>query len=304
MKKMILKPALLALAIAISACSSVPTTTSNLEQARSDYMAAQNNSMVAQYAPLEFKAATDALNAANVAAANKESLDKIDQLAYLAKQKVATAQEVARAKAAEADIAKSGQQRDQMRLQARTAEADAAKRSAERAQADAEAATAAAMAAQNQAANAEAGKRDAENAAAVLAAQLAELHAKQTERGMVVTLGDVLFNVDQAMLTAQGMATVQKLGQILTDNPDRAVLVEGFTDSTGSTAHNLELSQRRAESVRNALMQMGIASNRVQTRGYGEAYPVAGNGTAGDRQLNRRVEIVLGEAGAPVQARR
>jgi len=297
MKKMIFKPALLALAIAVSACSSVPTTTSTLEQARSDFAAAQNNPAVGQYAAMELKAATDALNAANTAAAEKESPEKIDQLAYIAKQKIATAQEVARAKQAEADIAKAGQQRDQIRLQARTAEAEAAKRAAEQAQAEAQAA-------QNQAANAEADKRNAENAAAVLAAQLAELHAKQTERGMVVTLGDVLFNVDQAVLTAQGMSTVQKLGQILADNPDRNVLIEGFTDSTGSTAHNLELSQRRAESVRNALMQMGIASNRVQTRGYGEAYPVAGNGTAGDRQLNRRVEIVLGEAGAPVQARR
>lgn len=297
MKKMIFKPALLALAIAVSACSSVPTTTSTLEQARSDFAAAQNNPAVGQYAAVELKAATDALNAANTAAAEKESLEKIDQLAYIAKQKVATAQEVARAKQAEADIAKAGQQRDQIRLEARTAEAEAAKRAAEQAQAEAQAA-------QNQAANAEAQKRSAENAAAILAAQLAELHAKQTERGMVVTLGDVLFNVDQAVLTSQGMATVQKLGQILTDNPDRNVLIEGFTDSTGSTAHNLELSQRRAESVRNALMQMGIASNRVQTRGYGEAYPVASNATAGDRQLNRRVEIVLGEAGAPVQARR
>ncbi|UGQ47850.1 OmpA family protein [Massilia endophytica] len=304
MNKKIFQPALLALAIAVSACSSVPTTTSNLEQARSDYMAAQNNPSVAQYAPMEFKAATDALNAANVAAANKESLDKIDQLAYIAKQKVATAQEVARAKQAEADIAKAGQQRDQIRLQARTAEAEAAKRSAEQAQADAQAAQAQAQQAQAQAQQAEAGKRTAETAAAVLAAQLAELHAKQTERGMVVTLGDVLFNVDQAVLTSQGMATVQKLGQILADNPDRSVLVEGFTDSTGSTAHNLELSQRRAESVRNALMQMGIASSRIQTRGYGEAYPVASNATAGDRQLNRRVEIVLSEPGVPVQARR
>jgi outer membrane protein OmpA-like peptidoglycan-associated protein len=297
MNKKIFKPALLALAIAVSACSSVPTTTSNLEQARSDYMAAQNNPAVAQYAPMEFKAATDALNAANVAAANKESLDKIDQLAYIAKQKVATAQEMARAKQAEADIAKAGQQRDQIRLEARTAEAEAAKRSAEQAQADAQAA-------QAQAQQAEAGKRSAETAAAILAAQLAELHAKQTERGMVVTLGDVLFNTDQAVLTSGGMSTVQKLGQILADNPDRSVLVEGFTDSTGSTAHNLELSQRRAEAVRNALIQMGISGNRIQTRGYGEAYPVASNATAGDRQLNRRVEIVLSDPGKPVQARR
>jgi len=82
------------------------------------------------------------------------------------------------------------------------------------------------------------------------------------------------------------------------------VLVEGFTDSTGSTAHNLELSQRRAEAVRSALAQAGIDRSRVEVRGYGEAYPVAGNESAGDRQLNRRVEIVLSEPGKPIQARR
>lgn len=290
-------PVMLSLAIAISACSSVPTTTSTLDQARSDYTSAQNNSAVAQYAPMEFKAATDALNAANTAAADRQSLDKIDQLAYVAKQKIATAQEVARAKQAEADLANASQQRDQVRLQARTAEAESAKRSAEQAQSEAEAARA-------RAEQAHAATQDAQAQASALAAQLAELQAKQTERGMIITLGDVLFNTDQAVLTAQGQATVQKLATILRDNPERTVLVEGFTDSTGSTAHNLELSQRRAESVRAALSQAGIDRSRVETRGYGEAYPVAGNAAAGDRQLNRRVEIVLSEAGKPIQARR
>jgi outer membrane protein OmpA-like peptidoglycan-associated protein len=64
------------------------------------------------------------------------------------------------------------------------------------------------------------------------------------------------------------------------------------------------LSQRRAEAVRSALMAMGIEGTRIATRGYGEAYPVAGNDSAGNRQLNRRVEIVLSDAGRPVNARR
>lgn len=289
-------PLVLSLVLALSACSSTPVTTSTLDQARSDYTAAQNGS-VAQYAPNEFKAATEALNAANTAASNREDLTKIDQLASLAKTKIATAQEVARTKQAEASLKGATQEREQVRLQARTAEAEAARRNAEQAQRDAEAAKA-------RAEQATAATRDAQAQSQALAAQLAELQAKQTERGMVVTLGDVLFNTDQAVLTSGGMGTVQKLANILRDNPDRTVLVEGFTDSTGSTAHNLELSQRRAEAVRAALAQMGIERNRVETRGYGEAYPVAGNNTAGDRQLNRRVEIVLSEAGKPIQARR
>ena len=137
-----------------------------------------------------------------------------------------------------------------------------------------------------------------------LAAQLAELQAKQTERGIVITFGDVLFNTDQAVLTEGGQRTLRKLADVLNQNPDRSVMVEGFTDSTGSSAHNLELSQRRAEAVRSALMAMGIEGTRVATRGYGEAYPVAGNDSAGNRQLNRRVEIVLSDAGRPVNSRR
>jgi outer membrane protein OmpA-like peptidoglycan-associated protein len=160
-----------------------------------------------------------------------------------------------------------------------------------------------AQAAQNQAASAEAATRDAQQRAAALAQQLADLQAKETERGIVITFGDVLFNVDQANLTSQGIATAQRLADVLRDNPDRTVLIEGFTDSTGSDAYNLQLSQRRAEAVRQALAAMGIDRSRIETRGYGEAYPVASNATAGERQLNRRVEIVLSEAGRPVTQR-
>jgi outer membrane protein OmpA-like peptidoglycan-associated protein len=290
-------PVLLSLAIALSACSSTPLTTSTLDQARSDLAAAQGNSAVTQYAVNELKAATEALNAANAAAAERESTEKIDQLAYVAKQRIATVQEVARARKAEADLKLSSEERERVRLQARTVEAEAAKRSAEQAQAEAEAARA-------RAEQANAATQNAQQQTQALAAQLAELQAKQTERGTVITLGDVLFNVDQAVLTSGGQATVQKLATVLRDNPERTVLIEGFTDSTGSTAHNLELSQRRAEAVRSALSQAGIDRARVEVRGYGEAYPVAGNETAGDRQLNRRVEIVLSEPGKSIQARR
>ncbi|WP_342117468.1 OmpA family protein [Pseudoduganella sp. OTU4001] len=298
------KPAALAAAILLAACSTTPTTTSELETARANYAEAQGNPMVAKYAPLELAAATRALDQANTAAARRDSLGEIDKLAYVAKQKIASAQEIARAKAAEDQMKDAAAQRDQVRLEARTAEAEAAKRRADQARMDAEAAQNQAQAAQNQAASAEAATRDAQARAAALAAALSELQAKQTERGIVITFGDVLFNVDQANLTSQGMAVAQRLADVLRDNPDRVVLVEGFTDSTGSDAYNLQLSQRRAESVRAALSQMGIDRSRIETRGYGEAYPVASNATAGERQLNRRVEIVLSEAGRPVTQRR
>lgn len=297
MFKPIFKPVALAAALALAACSTTPTTTNELELARANYAQAQGNPMVAKYAGAELAAATRAMDHANTAAARNESLAEIDKLAYIAKQKVASAQEIARAKSAEDQLKDAAAQRDQVRLEARTAEAEAAKHRADQARMDAENA-------QNQAASAEAATRDAQARAAALAAALSELQAKQTERGIVITFGDVLFNVDQANLTSQGMAVAQRLADVLRDNPDRTVLVEGFTDSTGSDAYNLQLSQRRAEAIRMALGQMGIARARIETRGYGEAYPVASNATAGERQMNRRVEIVLSEAGRPITYRR
>ena len=297
-------PALLAMAVFVAACSTAPTTTSLLDQTRSDFMAAQNNPNVTGLAPMEFKQAADALAQADAAAAKKESQEKVDKLAYLAKQKIATAQEVGKQKAAEAEVAGAGKQRDQVRLDARTQEADQAKLKAEEAQRQAAAAQAQAQSAQAQTQNAEAATREAQARAAALQAQLSDLAAKQTERGMVITLGDVLFGTDQARLTPDGMRTVRKLADVLANNPKRTVLIEGFTDSTGGAAHNMELSQRRAEAVRNALLEMGVGRERIATRGYGEAYPVAGKDLATDRQLNRRVDFVLSEEGAAIPARR
>ena len=303
MKNLYLIPSVFALSIMFAACSTTPTTTSLLDQTRGDFMAAQSNPAVATNAPLEFKAASDALDRANAAAAKKESLDDIDKLAYIAKQKIATAQEIAKQKQAEADVANAGRQRDEIRLEARTAEANQARMSAEQAKSQANQAKAEADAARAQADAASSSARDEAAKNAALQQQLADLQAKQTDRGIVITLSDVLFNVDRAELSAEGMRTAQKLADVLLQEPQSVVLIEGFTDSTGTSSHNLELSQRRAESVRNALIGLGVKSDKVATRGYGEAYPVASNGDAGSRQLNRRVEIVLSQNGAPIATR-
>ena len=303
MKHPMLKSVVLASAILLGACSSMPTTTPMLDQARGDFIAANNNPQVSSYAPLEFKQASDALEKANAAAARKESLDTIDKLAYIAKQKIATAQELAKQKAAEAQIANSGRERDQVRLEARTAEAERAKADAERAKADAAAANAQTAAAQGQVADAEARTREAQARAAALEAMMTELQAKKTERGMIITIGDVLFATGQATLTPAGMSNLRKLADALAQNPERTVLVEGFTDSVGGAAYNQNLSEKRAASVRNALMGMGVDERRIAMKGYGEAYPVAPNDTAGNKQLNRRVEIVLSNSAAPIPPR-
>jgi outer membrane protein OmpA-like peptidoglycan-associated protein len=294
-------------ALLLAACSTVPTTTPTLDEARADFVAANNNPQIATYAALEFKQASDSLDAANRAAAQHESLDTIDRLAYVAKQRIATAQEVARAKAAQAEVANAARERDKVQAEARAAESDRARRDAE---AQAAAAQAQAANAQAQAQDAQMQAQAAQQQAAMLAersarleALLVELHAQKTERGMVVTIGDVLFATDRADLTPNGMANVRKLAEVMMQNPDRTVSVEGFTDSTGSSAHNQQLSERRAASVAQALTSMGVPRERVVTRGYGEAYPVASNDTAANRQLNRRVEIVLSNAGQTIPPR-
>ena len=296
--------AILAGAGLLTACSTMPASTPTLDQARGAFAAANSNPQVSTYAPLEFKLASDALEQANAAAVKRQSLDKIDQLAYLAKQKIAIAQQVASHKAAEADIANSGQARERLQLEARTNEANRAKMDADRARMDAQAAQSQANDAQRAASNAEAQTREAQARFAQLEAQMADLQAKKTERGMIITIGDVLFGTDQARLTPNGMNTVQKLADVLTQNPSRTVLVEGFTDSTGSAAHNQDLSERRAASVATALTGMSIPRERVAMRGYGQSYPAAGNDSASARQLNRRVEIVLSNEGAAIAPRR
>ncbi|MFS2020451.1 DUF4398 domain-containing protein, partial [Massilia sp. CT11-108] len=123
-----LKALVVAGTIALAGCSTVPTTTPTLDEARADFVAANNNPQVATYAQMEFKQAGEALDRANQAAAQRESLDTIDRLAYIAKQKIATAQEVAKTKSAEAEVANAARERDRVQLEARTAEADRAKR--------------------------------------------------------------------------------------------------------------------------------------------------------------------------------
>lgn len=295
MKNFYLTPILLAIAALVGACSSMPNSTSLLDQTRSDYRAAQSNPNVATYATLEMKQAGEALDQANAAANHNDSIEKVDKLAYLAKQKIALTQEVAKQKAAEADVASSGKERDQLRLDQRTNEANIAKMNAEKSMQAAQAAQGEAVQAQRDAAEAQRKTQEAQARTAQLEAQLADLAAKKTERGLVITLGDVMFGTDLARLSSDGMRTAQKLANVLQQNPQRTVLVEGFTDSTGTAAHNQELSERRAGAVRSALLDMGVARERIAVRGYGEAYPVAANDTAQNRQLNRRVEIVLSD---------
>ncbi|VVO07688.1 hypothetical protein PS858_01900 [Pseudomonas fluorescens] len=126
------------------------------------------------------------------------------------------------------------------------------------------------------------------------------LNAKQTDRGTLVTFGDVLFATDRADLKSSGLVNINKLAQFLQENPDRKVIVEGYTDSTGTASHNQSLSERRAGSVRTALVKMGVDPARIVAQGYGKEYPVAENSSTSGRAMNRRVEVTISNDNQPV----
>jgi outer membrane protein OmpA-like peptidoglycan-associated protein len=168
-------------------------------------------------------------------------------------------------------------------------------REAEQARAQAEQARQAAESARAQA--------DAEQAkTAALAKELAELKAQQTNRGLVLTVGDVLFATGKAEVAAGGMRSIDKLADWLKKNPTRNLLIEGHTDNTGPEDFNQRLSQQRADAVRDQLVSRGVAADRITTKGYGPKYPVVANDTASGRQQNRRVEVVVLNEGATAES--
>jgi outer membrane protein OmpA-like peptidoglycan-associated protein len=124
-------------------------------------------------------------------------------------------------------------------------------------------------------------------------AELKKLQAKQTDRGMVLTLGDVLFDTGQAVLKPGAYTTIDQLAQVLNSSPSSRVVIEGHTDNVGSDTTNQMLSEQRAMAVESALLQRGASRSQIRSLGKGESTPVAGNETASGRQANRRVELIF-----------
>jgi len=186
----------------------------------------------------------------------------------------------------QADAARTEAELARNEAQSATAQRSVAEQQAEAARLEQERASAQAAAAR---ADADAARREAEE----LQRQVAELNARETERGLVVTLGDVLFETGKADLKGGAAANLGKLASFLKEYEDRSVIIEGHTDNQGSDDYNLGLSQRRAESVRNFLVAQGVSASRIVASGKGEASPVADNDSATGRQQNRRVEVII-----------
>jgi outer membrane protein OmpA-like peptidoglycan-associated protein len=298
--------ALLAAATLV-ACSAVPDRNMTLDEARSRHATLQATPQVGEHAAQELARATAALRVAEAAHAAREDLTTVNHLAYLARQQVAIAQATATSGAAQAVTSGAAAERDRLRLAVRTAEADQAQSALQTAQQAARQTAVRADAERAQAASsAEEAARRAQTDQARLSASKAQvdrlqeqlreldtLNARNTERGIVITLGDLLFDTGRSQLQAGGTRSVAQLGQFLTKHPEQRVMIEGHTDSVGSRASNQALSDRRAQSVRSALIAMGISADRLSTVGHGQEMPVASNASPSGRQMNRRVEVVF-----------
>jgi len=262
-----------AIAAILSACSAPPPRNESLETARSVVPEVEKSSR-AGVAATDIANARKSLDAANRIAESKGKRSDVEYeannavtSAQIANEKILTAQ-------ANEEVANGTAQRQVVLIQAREREVQ---RSVEQASDSRRQADASALRADS------------------LEAQLADLKVQKTERGLVLTLGDVLFDTGQATLKSGAYGTLDRLATALREKSGRNVLIEGHTDNVGSDQSNQGLSERRAQSVQTALMQRDVPRSQVTALGKGENFPIASNDSANGRQSNRRVELIFTE---------
>jgi OmpA-OmpF porin, OOP family len=263
-----------ALALLFSGCSTLQKNDALLE-AEKAYADAKQDESVLRYASTELERASIVLNRA--AQANNE--EDMTSLAYVSKARTDTALAVAKRKVAAARLEELGEIKNKEQLKARELEIQMEQQARDEALRDKEAAL---MERENALAKADA-----------LRKELEDLQAMKTERGMVITLGDVLFSFGKTDLLPGAMNTIDKLAKFLAEYPNKTVLIEGHTDNIGSEEYNQKLSEQRALAVKNALIQVGVNASRIDTVGLGESSPITDNSTEAGRLKNRRVEIVI-----------
>jgi outer membrane protein OmpA-like peptidoglycan-associated protein len=314
-----------ALALLLVGCGSAPKKDLALEQVRTQLEELQSDPNLAGYAPLALGEAERALRRAETATG--DDTNRI-HLIYMADRRIQIARAVAQREQLEEEYIRLTEVRNEMLVQASHLEAERARREAEqarmisqaqaedarRAREEAEAAvqreaqkaqeaeraleeaTQAKALAASSATEAELARREAELAmqqADTLRRQLENLQLRQTESGVVVTLGDVLFETGQTELREEAMASLVEVVDLLQSEPNKNIRIEGHTDSTGDSETNLRISQQRADAVLDALVSLGVERDRFTAAGMGEDFPIASNDTEEGRARNRRVDVIL-----------
>jgi outer membrane protein OmpA-like peptidoglycan-associated protein len=294
----------------LSSCAAnkVPQELANARQAYRQASAGP----VAQLAPAELHKAKLALDQAESSFKDDPTSSKTRDLAYVAERKAMNAAalgSIAAQKKSGAEANKDYQEAQEIivmqtkdelaKSQQEQADAVAAAEAAKhQAQLDSEkrAADLAAVTAADKLAMEQQARRDAEKRAADAQAELAKVAmVKEEPRGLVITLsGSVVFASNQATLLPEAKSRLNQVAaSLMSDDTNRKLIVEGHTDSQGSNAYNMVLSQQRAEAVRSYLISRGYTSYLIEARGIGEERPIADNASPEGRANNRRVEIIV-----------
>lgn len=256
----------LALGVAIvviaAGCASNPQVESTVDKTRAQLNELQANPVLANRAPNAMREAQHAIDAAAEADLDSE---EGQHLAFIAEQKVDIAEAQAWRRYYEDQRQQLIAERDNARLAARTREANEAQREAL------------------------AFQRETEQ----LRRELEDMTTKKTDQGLVLNLPEVMFEFGEYTLKPGAESDLDRLAEFMKQYPQREIRIQGHTDSVGDEMYNRELSQRRADAVKQYLAARGVETDRIATIGRGESMPVASNNTAAGRQMNRRVEILI-----------
>ena len=325
MRQSLIRVSLVLLLALLSACVAPPKKDLALERVRDELDSLKSNTELVGYAPLALGEAERALRAAE--AATGKDLYR-SYLVYMADRRIQIARTMAEREQYEQTRDDLEDKHSQMLIKASQIEADQARAEAERArllvattsedaqrareekevalQKEAESARAAELSAEeasqarrladSRASEAEFARLEADLASqqiTSLTRQLENLQLRETESGVVVTLGDVLFASGQAQLVEGGRSSLEEVVDLLQTEPDKKIRVEGHTDSLGEAEANLQLSEQRAQAVREALISLGVSADRVTALGMGEDFPIASNEDEAGRAQNRRVDVIL-----------
>lgn len=309
----------------VAACTTAPKKDLALEHVKTQLDELKSNEELAGYAPLALGEAERALRQAETATG--DDTYRI-HLIYMADRRIQIARAVAQREQLEQEFYRLQEERNAMLVRASQLEAERARLEAEQARMMSQAREEDAQRAREEAAQAQ--QREAESqrtaeqareeavqakalaASSVTAAELARreadlaaqqadslrrqlenLQLRQTESGVVVTLGDVLFESGQTQLRDEARSSLVEVVDLLQSEPDKKIRIEGHTDSTGDAETNLEISEKRANTVLEALVALGVDPARVTTAGMGEDFPIASNESEEGRSRNRRVDVIL-----------
>lgn len=272
----------IAVAVLLSGCATTSEYAQRADNLENELASMKSNSEIEQYAAVAVNEAEESLQKARDLIDENADDELISHQLYLAERKIDIAEEVAVMNKSQQIVADAELREKEMLLGIRTEEAQSAQAAAEAMRLEA---------------------AQMSSRASELEKEIEDLKTKETDRGLVLVPGNILFEFDSANIKPGSERTIQKVAQFLIEYPDRQIQVEGFTDSVGDETYNQELSRRRAEAVKQALINAGVPSNRINAEGMGEEFPVASNETPSGRLENRRVEIIVATNGESVAQR-